>query len=107
MLGDALYALWMDGAGATGDRLAASATDVARKVAALRETISINVNGVQTTYALDVPAARSLYLYLFRPGEQRLAAARHLIFEPDGALLQLPVNQIGRKSVRERVRQHV
>ncbi|APL95149.1 CHAT domain-containing protein [Sphingobium indicum] len=91
-LGDALYALWIDGAGATGYRLAASATDVARKVAALRETISINVNGVQTTYALDVPAARSLYLDLFRPVEQRLAAARHLIFEPDGAMLQLPVN---------------
>ncbi|GAY24282.1 hypothetical protein SFOMI_4862 [Sphingobium fuliginis] len=91
-LGDALYALWIDGAGATGYRLTASATDVARKVAALRETISIDVNGAQTTYALDLPVARSLYLDLFGPVEQRLAAARHLIFEPDGAMLQLPVN---------------
>ncbi|WP_037455785.1 CHAT domain-containing protein [Sphingobium chlorophenolicum] len=91
-LGDALYALWIDGAGATGYRLAVSASDVARKVAALRETISIEVNGAQTTYALDVPVARSLYLDLFGPVEQRLAAVRHLIFEPDGAMLQLPVN---------------
>ncbi|UZW57587.1 CHAT domain-containing protein [Sphingobium sp. JS3065] len=91
-LGDALYALWIDGAGTTGYRLADSASDVARKVAALRETISIEVNGVQTTYALDVPVARSLYLDLFGPVEQRLAAVRHLIFEPDGAMLQLPVN---------------
>lgn len=91
-LGDALYALWIDGAGATGYRLVASASEVARKVAALRDTISIDVNGAQTTYALDVPVARSLYLNLFGPVEQRLAGVRHLIFEPDGAMLQLPVN---------------
>jgi CHAT domain-containing protein/tetratricopeptide (TPR) repeat protein len=91
-LGDALYAVWIDGTGATGYRMAASAGEVARKVAALRETISIDVNGAQTTYALDVPVARSLYLDLFGPIEQRLAAVRHLIFEPDGAMLQLPVN---------------
>jgi len=91
-LGDALYALWIDADGATGYRLAASATDVARKVTALRETISIDLNGAQTTYALDVPVARSLYLDLFGPVEQRLQPVRHLIFEPDGAMLQLPVN---------------
>lgn len=91
-LGDALYALWIDGTGATGYRLATSASDVAGKVAALRETISIEVNGTQTTYALDVPVARGLYLDLFGPVEPRLAAVRHLIFEPDGAMLQLPVN---------------
>lgn len=91
-LGDALYAVWIDGAGATGYRLTASASEVARKVAALRETISIEVNGAPTTYALDVPVARSLYLDLFGPVDQRLVAAKHLIFEPDGAMLQLPVN---------------
>ena len=91
-LGDALYAVWIDGQGATGYRLGVSASDLARKVAALRETISIDVNGVQTTYALDLPVARSLYLDLFGPVDQRLAAVGHLIFEPDGAMLQLPVN---------------
>jgi CHAT domain-containing protein/tetratricopeptide (TPR) repeat protein len=91
-LGDALYALWIDGQGATGFRLAASASDVARKVAALRETISIEVSGVQTTYALDLPVARSLYLDLFGPVDERLKGVNHLIFEPDGAMLQLPVN---------------
>ena len=91
-LGAALYAVWIDGQGATGYRLGVSASDLARKVAALRETISIDVNGVQTTYALDLPVARSLYLDLFGPVDQRLAAVGHLIFEPDGAMLQLPVN---------------
>lgn len=91
-LGDALYALWIDGQGATGFRLAVSASEMARKVAALRETISIDVNGAQTTYALDLPVARSLYLDLFGPIDARLKAVGHLIFEPDGAMLQLPVN---------------
>ncbi|SCW87538.1 CHAT domain-containing protein, partial [Sphingobium faniae] len=109
-LGDALYALWIDGGGATGYRLEASATEVARKVAALRETISLYVNGAQTTYALDVPVARSLFLDLFGPVEQRLAAVRHMIFEPDGAMLQLPVNlliaeQAGADAYQARVAQ--
>ncbi|MBH1998916.1 MAG: CHAT domain-containing protein [Sphingomonadaceae bacterium] len=91
-LGDALYALWIDGQGATGYRLTASASEVARKVAMLRETISIDVKGVQTTYALDLPVARSLYLDLFGPIDQRMKGVGHLIFEPDGAMLQLPVN---------------
>lgn len=91
-LGDALYGLWIDGQGATGFRLAARASEVARKVAALRETISIDVGGVQTTYAFDLPVARSLYLDLFAPVDARLKGVSHLIFEPDGAMLQLPVN---------------
>ena len=91
-LGDALYAVWIDGAGATGYRVKASAGDVARKVAALRETISTEVGGVRTTYALDVPTARGLFLDLFGPVDARLAQASHLIFEPDGAMLQLPAN---------------
>lgn len=91
-LGDAVYALWIDGQGATGFRLGVSASEMARKVAALRETISIDVNGAQTTYALDLPVARSLYLDLFGPIDARLKGVGHLIFEPDGAMLQLPVN---------------
>ncbi|WP_336957868.1 CHAT domain-containing tetratricopeptide repeat protein [Sphingobium aquiterrae] len=92
MLGDSLYAVYIDGAGATGYRMPISARQLAAKVAALRETISTTVNGVQATYPLDVTIARALYLDLFAPVEARLATARHLIFEPDGAMLQLPVN---------------
>ncbi len=90
-LGDAFYAIWIDRAGATGYQLTARAGDVAAKVATLRETISTEVNNTQTTYALDVPTARALYTDLFAPVAPRLATVRHLIFEPDGALLQLPV----------------
>ena len=109
-LGDAFYAIWIDAQGAIGYRLDASATEVARKVAALRETISIEVNGAPTTYALDVVAARGLYLDLFGAVDQRLSTVRHLIFEPDGAMLQLPVNllvagQAGVDAYQERVAQ--
>ncbi|WEK44960.1 MAG: CHAT domain-containing protein [Candidatus Sphingomonas colombiensis] len=90
-LGDAYYGIWIDAQGATGYQLDAKAADVARKVAMLRDTISTEVNNVQTTYALDVPTARALYLDLFAPIDARLAGVRHLIFEPDGAMLQLPV----------------
>ena len=62
------------------------------KAAALRETISTTENGVQTTYPLDVTIARTLFVDIFGPVEARLAQARHLIFEPDGAMLSLPVN---------------
>ncbi len=91
-LGDSVYAIWIDSAGATGYRLAITSAQMATKVAALRETISTTVGGAQTTYALDLPAARALFVDLFAPVEDRLASADHLIFEPDGAMLQLPVN---------------
>jgi CHAT domain-containing protein len=92
VLGNAVYAIYVDRAGATGYRLPVTARDLAGKVSALRETISTTVNGVQATYPLDVTVARALYLDLFSPVEARLAGAKHLIFEPDGAMLQLPVN---------------
>ncbi|MDX3910486.1 MAG: CHAT domain-containing protein [Sphingobium sp.] len=91
-LGDALYAVWIDPQGATGYRIGIGAAAMRDKVTSLRETISTSVNGVQATYPLDVELARSLYLDLFAPVQARLAATRHLIFEPDGAMLQLPAN---------------
>ena len=90
--GNALFAVYADGAGATGYRLPISSTELERKVNALRETISTVVGGVQTTYPFDVELARSIYLDLFGPVGERLEAVTHLIFEPDGAMLRLPAN---------------
>lgn len=91
-LGDALYGIYIDQAGATGYRADISAADLEAKVADLRETISTTENGQQTTYALDVEIARALYVALVQPVDDRLANVNHLIFEPDGAMLQLPIN---------------
>ena len=91
-INDALYAIYIDAAGATGYRANISATELEAKVAELRETISTTENGVQTTYALDVEIARALYVALIQPVDDRLTSVNHLIFEPDGAMLQLPIN---------------
>lgn len=90
-IGDALYGVWIDGAGATGYRVGLSADEMEKKVAALRETISTTVNGQQTTYPFDVAIARQLYTALLAPVEARLGNADHIVFEPDGAMLQLPL----------------
>ena len=90
--GNAVYAIFADAQGATGYRLPVSASEMERKVTALRSTISTWENGVPTTYAFDVPLARELFVDLFAPVATRLARTGHLIFEPDGAMLKLPVN---------------
>ncbi len=90
--GNAVYAVYADQGGATGYRLPISASEMDRKVQALRATISTWENGVPTTYAFDVALGRELFVDLFEPVAQRVMKTRHLIFEPDGAMLQLPVN---------------
>lgn len=91
-VGEALYAVYVDGAGATGYRLAVDGATMGRMVGNIRDSISIVINGVQATYPFDVTDARALYIALFGPVSDRLAGVRHLIFEPDGAMLELPVN---------------
>ena len=62
------------------------------KLKALRETISTVENGQRTTYPFDVALAHQMYGELFGPFASGIAAAKHLIFEPDGAMLSLPPN---------------
>ncbi len=91
-IGDNLYAIYLSGARQTAWKLPISGSQLAAKVDKLRDSISLTVNGVQSTYPFDVDTARSLYLDLFAPVDGDLKTVRHLIFEPDGALLKLPVN---------------
>jgi CHAT domain-containing protein/tetratricopeptide (TPR) repeat protein len=91
-LGDELYAVWIDGEHAAGWRVAGGAPAVGELVARLRDSISSTINGVQATYPFDIEAAAMLSDGLLAPVSGRLANVRHLIFEPDGALLQLPAN---------------
>lgn len=62
------------------------------KVDNLRASISTLENGQYVTYPFDIAAARELYRDLFEPVAAKLASTDHLIFEPDGALLRLPIN---------------
>lgn len=90
--GNAVYAIFADGTGATGYRLPITATQLELTVDALRDTVIKDEAGQLNTYPFDVKLARKLYLDLFGPVASRIEAARHLIFEPDGAMLRLPVN---------------
>ncbi|WP_086733877.1 CHAT domain-containing protein [Erythrobacter colymbi] len=58
----------------------------------IRESIAVVEGGQVLTYPFDIAAARTLYVKLFAPVAETLPKVRHLVFEPDGALLRLPIN---------------
>jgi CHAT domain-containing protein len=92
ILGGDVYALFIDAAGATGYRVPMTSNVLDAAVDALRDTIAKEEGGAVNTYPFDVRLARKLYLDLMGPVADRIASAKHLIFEPDGAMLRLPAN---------------
>jgi len=61
-------------------------------VAGIRETIAFTEGGQVLTFPFDLEASRDLYTRLFGPVADRLASRDHIVFEPDGAMLKLPIN---------------
>ena len=93
LVGDDAYALFVPAEGASSIlRVGATSAELGRIVAGLRDTIVKFENGRPVTYPFDAASARRLYLALFAPVDAAIPGVRHLVFEPDGALLQLPVN---------------
>jgi CHAT domain-containing protein len=88
----ALYGLVATPGTARAFPVPASAAELARLVDSLRASISVVEGGRQVTYPFDVGGAHRIYQALFAPAAAEIAAARHLIFEPDGAMLRLPPN---------------
>jgi CHAT domain-containing protein/tetratricopeptide (TPR) repeat protein len=86
------YGLYVTPGSARSWRLPASADEVDREVTALRGTLASIENGQVVTYPFDVALAYRLFDQLLGPAAADLASVRHLIFEPDGALLRLPPN---------------
>lgn len=91
-LGGSAYAVYISPSAARGWRIDSNAQEITAAVAALRDSISVTVNGVRSTYPFDVDTALALYDGLLGPVASELPSVRHLVFEPDGALLQLPIN---------------
>ncbi|WP_416832242.1 MAG: CHAT domain-containing protein [Erythrobacter sp.] len=58
----------------------------------IRESIAIAEGGQVLTFPFDMEASRDLYLRLFEPVADRLPGRKHIVFEPDGAMLKLPIN---------------
>ena len=92
IVGDQVYAMLATPTAAHATKLGVTASQLSDQVQALRETISTVENGQRTTYPFDVALAHRMYGELFGPFASDVAAARHLIFEPDGAMLRLPPN---------------
>lgn len=61
-------------------------------VGAIRETIAVADGAQVLTLPFDIASSRDLYLKLFGPVAERLPTHRHIVFEPDGAMLKLPIN---------------
>ena len=73
-------------------RVALSPDQLDVAVTSLRETIVTNENGQLNTYPFDISAAHDLYVALAGPTAAQLPTVKHLIFEPDGAMLRLPID---------------
>jgi CHAT domain-containing protein len=91
-VGNSLYVVFATPNSARAARLAMTGSQLDTQVNSLRETIAKQERGQTVTYAFDVPLAHQLYKALFAPVDQELAGVRHLVFEPDGAMLRLPPN---------------
>jgi CHAT domain-containing protein len=92
LIGDDAYALFATRDNARILTVGASASELGAKVAALRASIITYENGRPRTDPFDAATARMLYKALFTAVEAELPGVRHLVFEPDGAMLQLPIN---------------
>ncbi len=91
-IGDAVYVIYVTADDATAYRAGIGAKALERKVDALRDTISIVENDQPVTYPFDVKQARELFVALMQPIAGKLGSVKHLLFEPDGAMLRLPAN---------------
>jgi CHAT domain-containing protein len=92
IVGDHVYAMVISPAGAHAVKLDTTAKQLDEQVDALRDTISKVENSQRTTYPFDVALSHQLYTELFGPFAAALPSVKHLIFEPDGAMLRLPIN---------------
>jgi len=92
IVGDHVYSVMVTPDSARATKLDVTGKQLDEQVDALRDTISKVENGQRTTYPFDVALSHQLYTELFGPFAAALPPVKHLIFEPDGAMLRLPIN---------------
>ena len=89
-VGDRLFAVFSTKGSARAMRLTPTRNMMADKVSQIRRSI-VRIEGNEAvTDEFDVANARSLYLELFGAIDNEVQALKHLVFEPDGPMLQLP-----------------
>jgi hypothetical protein len=92
LAGNDAYALFVTPTAARSFRIAETGKQIEQDVAKLRDSVVHLEDGAPTTFPFDVVLARALYVSLFGPLAEEIGRTRHLIFEPDGPMLQLPPN---------------
>ena len=90
MVGDDVYAQLITPSIAKSVKVGLTRQELDKMVAAIRDSIVVIENGAPVNYPFDVERGRALYLAMFKGLEGDLANVRHMVYEPDGALLQLP-----------------
>ncbi|MBA4355879.1 MAG: CHAT domain-containing protein, partial [Novosphingobium sp.] len=90
IVGDHVYSLFTTSAAAQVFDTGLTPAGLSKSVQEIRDTIVKVENGQQVNYPFNLVKSRALYSTLFGPVEDRLPQVKHLIFEPDGGMLQLP-----------------
>ena len=90
IVGNAIYSILVTPDDVRSFKVADDLAALQQTVNDLRDSIVRIEYGAPTTYPFNVELARALYRSLFEPVEAQLADVKHLIYEPDGPLLQLP-----------------
>lgn len=91
-LDDTAYMIYITSDDALAYKVDATPDQLEEIVLVLRESIAIADGGEVLTFPFDLTASRDLYVRLFEPVADRLVGHRHIVFEPDGAMLKLPIN---------------
>lgn len=91
-VGSALYGEFITDRKTRIWKLPISSRQLEEAVLTLRSSIVIEEGGQYNTYPFDAEVAVKLYLSLFSEVTDDLSGIRHLVFEPDGAMLRLPLN---------------
>lgn len=91
MVGQAVYGVYVGASDAVAYKLPITAGTLDARVDELRATISTIDRGEVVTYPFNVTLAHQLYTELTGPVADRVARAKELVFEPDGAMLRLPL----------------
>ncbi|MBA3578118.1 MAG: CHAT domain-containing protein, partial [Sphingomonas sp.] len=94
VVGDGVYALLATASTAQAVKLPISAEELEGQVNSLRDSITTMERGQAMIYPYDVALAHKLYLDLFAPFAAQIPSIKHLVFEPDGAMLKLPLNPL-------------
>lgn len=91
-LDEEAYMIYITKGEALAYKVDATPDELEDLVADIRGSIAIAEGGQVLTFPFDLEKSRDLYVRLFEPVADRLPASNHIVFEPDGAMLKLPIN---------------